>query len=227
MKPTPLLAIGSLVLAFVSVACSSTVETAEIGSSSGTGGKDGGTGGGPPPECPVELPPCCEDAPDDPCCEICFTPPKPCGGELGATCAPEEYCDFPDQMCGGNDGTGLCVRRPDGCIDIDNPVCGCDGKVYESTCDAAYMGTDVSTLGGCAPPPGKFGCGLSFCEIGVAYCAVIIQQVMPGQPTAYSCTLLPDACNGVTDCDCLADEPCGNTCTATADGGAQVTCGGG
>ena len=37
-----------------------------------------------------------------------------CGGFSGMTCPTDAFCDYPDDICGGTDGSGTCVPRPDG-----------------------------------------------------------------------------------------------------------------
>lgn len=82
----------------------------------------------------------------------CEAPPgKTCGGFGGATCGSGEYCDWGalPNWCGGDDGTGTCKPRPTSCEPADGIFCGCDGKVYESTCAAALAGVGVRKAGPC------------------------------------------------------------------------------
>lgn len=224
MKTALPLVIGSFLFAILSAACSSSVETTSTGGGgNGTSSGNGGTGG---TVCVFEAPPCCAESPNDPCCAECLPTSKVCGGLGGTPCAADEYCDFPNDDCGGDDGLGVCVKKPLGCSDIYAPVCACDGKVYSNQCDANSIGLDVSTLGGCTPPQGEFGCGPFFCTLGEEYCEKIISDV-GGEPSTYSCQPLPASCNGVTDCGCLTNVPCAPSCQATSNGGAQITCPGG
>jgi hypothetical protein len=144
----------------------------------------------------------------------------PCGGIAGTPCNSVQYCDYADDTCGGDDGTGTCVDKPEECPDVDDPVCACDGKVYPNACAAAAAGADLSLLGACPAPPGTFACGSGFCDQADDYCLV----QMPGDPDPYTCEKLPPNCNnpGAT-CACLSDLPCGTMCEET-DGGFTVTC---
>ena len=67
-----------------------------------------------------------------------------CGGIAGVRCADDEYCDYPNNDCGGADSSGTCKPRPEACPDIFKPTCACDGNVYPNECDAASHGFDVS-----------------------------------------------------------------------------------
>lgn len=81
---------------------------------------------------------------------------RECGGFVGSTCAPSEFCDYADpHFCGGADETGVCRPRPSACEANFDPACGCDGVVYDNACGAHAAGVDTrsdSTSCG-APPP--------------------------------------------------------------------------
>jgi hypothetical protein len=73
-----------------------------------------------------------------------------CGGLLGLQCAENEFCDFtPDAFCGAADQTGTCRVKPEACILIFDPVCGCDGRTYGSRCEANSAGVSVVSEGEC------------------------------------------------------------------------------
>lgn len=149
---------------------------------------------------------------------------KSCGGFANVQCAPDEFCNFLDDSCGGTDGTGTCMKRPNVCSD-GQPVCGCDGKTYDDQCVAQMAGVDVALMGSCPAPPDMFACGSTFCSTGM-YCRRSTSDV-GGVPDSYDCVALPDTCNGAGSCDCLKSEPCGDFCEAKPGGGFQLTCPGG
>lgn len=150
-----------------------------------------------------------------------------CGGIAGLTCAADEFCDYPNDDCGADDGTGICTPRPEGCPDNYAPVCGCDATVHSNSCDGNAAGSDVNLSGGCEAPIGMFACGEKFCEEG-AVCNESGNDV-PGPAAFYGCAVAPAACTGLaTTCACAGDlaTSCGGTCTDVT-GGVIITCPGG
>jgi hypothetical protein len=148
-----------------------------------------------------------------------------CGGLGNPECAATHFCDWGDNSCGADDGTGTCQPRPEGPCADTAPTCGCDGTVHGSECEAQLSGSDVSDAGGCTAPADTFACGHGFCVTADEYCERTTSDV-EGSPDSFSCEMLPGACGAVPDCACLLGEPCGAMCEATG-GGFTLTCPGG
>jgi hypothetical protein len=108
------------------------------------------------------------------------TPAAPCTpGEPGcwgcddnADCGAREYCATVRGDC---DGPGLCQARPELCLQVFDPVCGCDGRTYPNECVAAGAGVSVRARGRCRPS----ACGMfagatcpdgEFCEFPPGTC---------------------------------------------------------
>jgi hypothetical protein len=71
-----------------------------------------------------------------------------CGGAADLSCGRGEYCDLGDQ-CGRDARRGTCEPLPQSCRAVDDPVCGCDGRTYDSPCLAARAGVTVASDGPC------------------------------------------------------------------------------
>ncbi len=98
---------------------------------------------------------------DLPACQVCAT---------GNDCAGDEYCA---KLLGACQDDGTCNPRPNDCLDMPAPVCGCDGITYTNACFAALAGVSVGHEGSCLPP----GCqanaecdAADFCAKAVGNC---------------------------------------------------------
>jgi predicted secreted protein len=75
---------------------------------------------------------------------------KMCGGIAGITCGKGEFCSYTTKAaCGAGDQSGTCTALPDMCPMIVMPVCGCDGKTYNNSCEANRGGVSVASSGPC------------------------------------------------------------------------------
>jgi len=77
-----------------------------------------------------------------------------CGGRTPGSCDDGLFCAFEAAaICGFADATGTCAVKPEACIQLYQPVCGCDGLTHGNSCMAANAGTSVQYDGECASTP--------------------------------------------------------------------------
>jgi hypothetical protein len=86
-------------------------------------------------------------------------PNQMCGGIAAFRCDDGLACIHPDGTCGWADGAGTCVIAPQVCMDVYQPVCGCDGKTYSNRCAAEAAGASVDHEGACALASCRPYCG--------------------------------------------------------------------
>lgn len=151
----------------------------------------------------------------------------------GASCPAECHhgCTYTDKKCGQStvvQGECIPTTPTPGCGDVQQPVCGCDGKVYANPCLLSEAGLDSSQLGNCAAPAEHFACGEYYCKKGAEYCAGNGSDVGTFA-SSYTCKPIPAACGapGGAPCACFANEPCGMFCEASPEGDVRVICPGG
>ncbi|HNN96693.1 MAG TPA: Kazal-type serine protease inhibitor family protein [Pseudomonadota bacterium] len=73
-----------------------------------------------------------------------------CGGRGMPTCNAPLFCKWePSAFCGRADASGICSVKPDVCIKVYKPVCGCDRKTYGNSCEANAAGVSVDYEGVC------------------------------------------------------------------------------
>jgi len=149
----------------------------------------------------------------------CESEPRACGGLAGLECNAGEFCEFgPDTSCGAADLPGTCVRFPEGCDDIFQPVCTCDGRTFGNACEAQRAGASVSE---CPPPSSGGDCG-GFaglaCNEG-EYCDFGPEATCQAADLLGTCSSLPMACDSVFDPVCSCDgRTFGNACEAAVAG---------
>jgi hypothetical protein len=105
----------------------------------------------------------------------CVDPSETCGGSLGNTCGPDEYCEYWGAPC--LDGSTRCISIYDGCGYINagalgvcyplpsdsycstltEPVCGCDGVTYTNDCARRAASAGYAYTGACTGGAGGDG----------------------------------------------------------------------
>ncbi|MBN1772699.1 MAG: hypothetical protein JXB32_15625, partial [Deltaproteobacteria bacterium] len=103
-----------------------------------------------------------------------------CGGMGGLLCDPGYVCDLHDCAL---DAVGTCVARPSDCLDVWDPVCGCDGVTYGNDCDRLTAGVALDYVGEC----------------GGTSCVPICERTGTGR------TAWVDGCTGVAYCNARCD----------------------
>jgi hypothetical protein len=73
-----------------------------------------------------------------------------CGTRGAAACPADMFCSYAAGAdCGAADKPGHCMKRPELCPEIFQPVCGCDGKTYSNACHAASEKVGVRQNAAC------------------------------------------------------------------------------
>jgi len=79
-----------------------------------------------------------------------------CGGFTyppNPACTDREFCELPAGTCYVADLPGTCREIPEVCIEIYDPVCGCDDVTYSNECHRQQAQVALDHLGSCEGSP--------------------------------------------------------------------------
>lgn len=138
------------------------------------------------------------------------------GCKSNLDCAKGDYCQKQPGDC---NGMGTCAKKPDACILIYDPVCGCDGQTYGNACGAAAAGVNVAYKGECKSPCDPIQCSSEQVAIDTdgdgcndtCECAIAIKCASGTVPTDTNGDGCDDSCKPVgckNNLECPKDAYC-------------------
>jgi hypothetical protein len=112
-----------------------------------------------------------------------------------ADCGASSYCSTATGICLSAQAVGFCKDIPTSCPDVVAPVCGCDGKQYPNTCEAAKARVSISSSSACSTNCG--GPATLKCTDATTYCHFMDGVCGQGNATG-TCDMVPTDCTDAT-----------------------------
>ena len=164
-------------------------------------------------------------APNESYCKPLPNPDRACGSKGLPPCLKGELCDHSQsKTCGEADEPGLCKSLPvDPCpLCKVSTLCGCDGNLYCTSCDAELAGTSAAPSNSYCGTVGKT-CGGKIgiqCAAG-EYCSFTKQALCGFADATGVCekkqVKCDTSCDLIAHCGCDGQNYC-NTCALSANG---------
>lgn len=128
-------------------------------------------------------------------------------------CGAGSYCSTQDDACLTATAVGFCKSIPTSCAEATDPVCGCDGKQYQSSCEAARAGVSVAAAGTC-PTSACGGIQALACADPTTYCQFPLGTCTSADPSG-TCAAVPASCSTFSSPVCGCDgHTYANACEA-------------
>ena len=128
-------------------------------------------------------------------------------------CQDNGQCDrsqFCQKRSGKCSGAGQCATRPQVCIDLFDPVCGCNKVTYSNSCFANMAGVNILHAGAC-----ETDCSTNADCAKTDYCA----KATGDCKGRGRCTKRPEICTEIFDPVCGCDgKVYPNACQAASAG---------